>query len=215
MHCAIEIDDDARISLAQIEAGMDRVRQTGEVLELLAHTPGVTMSMDRLAAVLAAAAERELPFLTATDLVRGTPRAGVALMYDDWHTAEWIDSTALLDRYGAKVTLYVARYPTMVPTGHLQLRQLADAGHDIEAHGILHLRGPGYVEERGITAYLESEVLPSIELLRADGYEVVSYAYPFGAHTAEMDRAILEHGGLELVRTLAKSNELRANPCPE
>jgi hypothetical protein len=214
VHCSVEIDDRAGFSLAQIEAGMDRARDTGAVLELLVHIPGVSVTLERFEQILAAAQARGLPFLTATELLRGEPRAGVALMYDDWHTAEWVDSMPLLDKYGAKVTLYVGRYPGMPVTAHAQLAQLAAAGHDVEAHSIMHMRGPSFVEQHGMRAYLDEEVLPSIELLRGDGYEVVSYAYPFGAHTSEIDRAILD-SGVSFVRTLAKRNELRANPCPE
>jgi hypothetical protein len=213
VHCSVEIDDRAGISLEQIEAGMDRAAQTGEVLELLVHAPGVSITLDRFERVLAAAVARDLAFVTVTDMLRGTPRAGIALMFDDWHTKTWVESMPLLDRYGAKVTLFVARYAGMSETARHQLAQLAAAGHDIEAHGVLHLRGPIVVEERGLRTYLDEEVLPSIELLRADGYEVVSFAYPFGAHTAEMDGAIIDSGAVELVRTLAKTHELRANPC--
>jgi hypothetical protein len=214
VHCAVEIDDRAGIAIEDILAGLDRARDTGEVLELVVHTPGVTMAWDRLEAVLAGARARGLPFLTAADLVRGTPSAGVALMYDDWHTQEWLASEPLLAAYGARVTLYVGRYAHIPAGGHDQLRRLADAGHDVEAHGVRHLRGPTVVEERGVRAYLEEEVLPSIDVLREDGYEVLSYAYPFGVRTSETDRAILDTGRVELVRALAKPNRLRANPCP-
>jgi peptidoglycan/xylan/chitin deacetylase (PgdA/CDA1 family) len=120
----------------------------------------------------------------------------------------------LLARYDAKVTLYVGRYPGMPFSAHLELEVLAAAGHDIEAHSVTHARGPTFVEEHGMRAYLDEEVLPSIELLRGDGYEVLSYAYPFGVRTAETDRAILETGSVGMVRSLAKTSELRANPCP-
>jgi peptidoglycan/xylan/chitin deacetylase (PgdA/CDA1 family) len=93
-------------------------------------------------------------------------------------------------------------------------RGRAAAGHDVEAHSVLHERGPTYVERHGLAAYLDEEVLPSIELLRADGYEVLSYAYPFGVRTDETDRAILDTGSVQMVRSLAKPNQLRANPCP-
>ncbi|HEY5944301.1 MAG TPA: polysaccharide deacetylase family protein [Kofleriaceae bacterium] len=213
VHCAVEIDDVAGFTLEQIFAGMDRVRDSGEVLELLVHTPGVSMTMDHLEAVLAGARDRGLPFLTITEVLHGTPRAGISLQYDDWHTKEWVDSMPLLDQYGAHVTLFVGRYPGMPPTAHLQLAALAAAGHDIEAHSITHSRGPGYVEEHGLTTYLDEEVMPSLDLLRGDGYEVLSYAYPFGVRTEQTDHAILGRG-VEMVRALAKPNELRANPCP-
>ena len=136
-------------------------------------------------------------------------------MYDDWHTQEWVASMDLLAQYGAHVTLYVGRYANMLPTAHLQLAELAAAGHDVEAHSVLHLRGPTYVEQRGLRAYLDEEVLPSIDRLRADGYEVLSYAYPFGVRTTETDDGILGTGSVEMVRALAKTSELRANPCPD
>ncbi len=210
VHCTAEIDDVAGVGIDEIDAALDRARDRGEVLELLVHTPGVTMNMDRLEAVLAAARDRDLPFLTATDLVNGDGGAGVALMYDDWHTAEWLASAGLLARYGAHVTLYVGHYPTMSQVAHDQLRALADAGHDIEAHSVSHQRGPGYVEDHGLRTYLDDEVLPSIDLLESHGFEVVSYAYPFGARTAEIDGAILASGRVRFVRALAQ----RHGSCP-
>ena len=214
VHCSVEIDDRAGFSIAQIEAGMDRARDTGEVLELLVHTPGVSVTLERFEQVLAAAEARGLPFLTATELLRGVPRAGVALMYDDWHTPAWLETAPMLSEYGARVTMYVARYPTMSEERRAQLAELEAAGHDIEAHSVKHLRGPTFVEEYGLHAYVEDEVKPSIELLRADGYEVLSYAYPFGVRTDETDHAILDDGAVEMVRALAKPRQLRANPCP-
>ncbi len=214
VHCAAEIDDASGIELPDIEAALDRARDRGEVLELLVHTPGVTVGMDRLEAVLAAVHERDLPFLTATELANGHGGAGVALMYDDWHTEQWCASEDLLARYGARVTLYVGRYPTMSPEAHAQLQELAAAGHDVESHSISHQRGPGYVEKHGLTAYVDDEVLASIDLLQASGFDVVSYAYPFGTRTDEIDRAILATGRVRFVRALAKTNELRADPCP-
>jgi len=215
VHCAVEIDDRAGIPLDQILAGMDRAKERGEVVELLVHTPGVTVTMANLEAVLAGARDRELPFLTITEVLRGPPRAGVALMYDDWQTHNWVASMDLLAQYGAHVTLYVGRYPNFKPDAYAELAELAAAGHDVEAHSITHPRGPTYVEEHGLRAYVEQEVLASIDVLRADGYEVLSYAYPFGFSTSEIDRAILDTGSVQIVRSLAKTHELRANPCPE
>jgi len=213
VHCAVEIDDDAGFADDEIFAGLDRARDRGEVVELLAHIPGVTVPIARIETVLAAARDRNLPFLTITELLAGPPRAGVALMYDDWHTAEWVTTLDLLAQYNAHITLYVGRYPYFDDKTKNELRMMADAGHDVEAHSILHRRGPELVEAVGLRSYLDDEALPSIDLLRADGYDVVSYAYPFGAHTDEMDAAILASGRVRVVRSLAKPNELRANPC--
>lgn len=213
VHCAIDIDGES-IPLEQIRLGMDRAAETGEALELLVHTPGVTVTYERLEAVLAAARDRGLPFLTMTDLLRGPAMAAVSLQYDDWHTQEWVESMPLLAQYGARVTMFVGRYPTMSDTAHAQLGELAAAGHDIEAHSVSHRRGATLVEQVGVRAYLDDEVLPSIDLLRGAGFEVLSYAYPFGVRTEEMDDAILGTGSVEVVRSLAKNGQWSANPCP-
>lgn len=214
VHCSVEIDDRAGVSIEQILAGMDRAKQTGEVLELLVHIPGETMTLDRLEAVLAGARERSLPFLTVTEILRGPAMAGVAIMYDDWRTLEWVDSMDTLAEYDAHVTLYIAHYAVMQPEAKQRVALLAAAGHDIEAHGVKHLRGPTYVEQHGVRAYVEEEALPSIDVLRADGYEVLSYAYPFGMRTSEMDDAILDTGSVEMLRSLARTYQWRADSCP-
>jgi peptidoglycan/xylan/chitin deacetylase (PgdA/CDA1 family) len=94
---------------------------------------------------------------------------------------------------GARVTFFVSRYAALRDEQHAKLHELAADGHAIEAHGVLHLRAPEYVEDHGLAAYLDNEVVPSIEVMRADGFPVTSFAYPFGARTAEIDDEILEH----------------------
>ena len=76
-------------------------------------------------------------------------------------------------------------------------------GHELQAHGVNHLREPPYVEANGLQALLDNEVLPSIEAMRADGYPVEAFAYPFGARTSEIDDAVLEH--VSIVRSLSFS----------
>jgi len=213
VHCAVEIDDTAGWQWTDIADGLDRARDRGEVLEVLVHRPGESMSWDGFEQLLAGVRERELPFVTASEMTVGTG-AGVALMYDDWYLDIWLAAQPLLDKYQARATIYVAHYKWFEPAEKAKVRQLAEAGNDIEAHGTFHLRGPGYVEDHGVGSYLDEEVVPSIDLLAADGYDVVSFAYPFGMRTDEMDRAILDTGKVASVRALTKPQELRANPCP-
>lgn len=214
VHCAIEIDDHAGYSPADIEEGLDRVKLTGEVLEVLVHRPGHTMTWEHFEALLRGTRDRGLPFLTATDMANGPPRAGVAIEYDDAWLDWWVASQDLLAQYDARVTMFVSRYIGLPDYARQQLRDLHAAGHDIEAHSVQHLRGPTFVEEHGLQAYIDQEVVPSIDVLRADGYDVLSFAYPFGMRTAEIDAAILATQRVKTVRALIKSNELRADPCP-
>jgi hypothetical protein len=51
-----------------------------------------------------------------------------------------------------------------------------------------------------------------IAALRADGYRVLSYAYPFGARTGELDRALAAH--VPVLRSVEFPIEGPFSPCP-
>jgi hypothetical protein len=216
VQCTLEIDDDSNNSLASIETGLDRAKQRGEVLELLVHVPGTSITFQHLEDVLAAAQARNLPFVTYRDLGTITPTGAVALEYDGTYMGAWLASQDLLARYNAHVTIFVTRYVRLQPDERAQIRMLADAGHDIESLSTNHLRGPQYVEEHGVEAYVQDEVRSSIEELERDGYAVNSYAYPFGARTDETDEAILR-GVPQIKRLRSEEHSYRGlftSPCP-
>jgi peptidoglycan/xylan/chitin deacetylase (PgdA/CDA1 family) len=194
VHCAVNLDDAANNSLASIDSGLDRAAARGEIIELYAHAPGKTVSLDRLEHTLAGAALRGLRFVLYSEIARGEARGpGIALSLDDASVQLWTDTRPLFDRYGAKVTFFVSRYHRLGPELRDQLRALAMDGHEIAAHSVNHVRAPEFVEDHGLARYLAEEVVPSIEILRDEGYEVSAFAYPYGARTSETDRAILEH----------------------
>jgi peptidoglycan/xylan/chitin deacetylase (PgdA/CDA1 family) len=213
--CAVGLDTVSGNDVASFDAGLDRALADGSVLILFTHAPGRTVPVDKLEAVVAHAEAIGLPALTFRDLVDGPPRAGYSISYDDADVAAWYATRDMLASHGAHVTLFVTRYDRLSDTARAELRELADLGHDVEAHTVDHLRAPAYVEEHGLRAYLDDEALPSIDRLRADGYDPVAYAYPFGARTSEIDDALLDH--VQLLRSVSFSTgvPLVADPCPE
>jgi hypothetical protein len=215
VHCAIDIDTYARNGLASVEAGLDRARDRGEVLELYMHDPGRTVTWEMLESVLAAIRDRQLAFYTYADLARGTatPGAGVLVSMDDAWLDHWVDGIPLYAQYGARLTFFVSYFPQLSVSERMQLHELAAAGHAIEAHSVKHLRAPLVVEQKGVAAYVADEALPSIELLRGEGFDVTTYAYPYGARTAELDRALLPH--IDLLRSVTFTWSGPADPCPE
>lgn len=212
VHCAIDIDSYARISAASIETGLDRAQQRGEVLELYTHEPGVTVAWNTIETVLAGAQARGLSFVTYADIANGTHinGGGLALSFDDSSLSSWLAGRELFERYRARLTFFVSNWKPSMREG---LRALAADGHDIEPHSVHHLRGPVVVEERGLAAYLSEEIVPSIEVLRNDGFAASVFAYPYGARTSETDRAILEH--VSVLRSVAFAWDSPAtDPCP-
>jgi len=214
--CAAGLDDSSGNDLDSVRSGLERAAERGEILSLYAHRPGGTVSLEKIESVLAAAVELELEFVTYADLAAGAaPGAGLSLSFDDAHVDEWFDMRELLAGHGARVTFFLTRYDRLSAGRRDKLRQLAADGHSIEAHGLRHQVAPEYVEERGLAAYMEEEAIPSIELLRADGFCPVAFAYPFGSRTGELDDALLEH--VQLVRSVSFTIEspLVTDPCPE
>ena len=213
--CAANIDDIIGVTHDNITAGLDRAVARSEVLQLFAHEPGRTVDRDRLAFAFAAAAERGLPFLTYRDLLdHPEPRAGLVFSFDDTSINAWAQTRDLFNAYGVHATFFVSRYDHVDAAGRTQLQQLAADGHAIEAHSVTHARGPNYVENYGLQAYLNDEVLPSITALRADGFDPQLFAYPFGARTSETDAAILPY--VRALRTVSfvRSSPFTVDPCP-
>lgn len=214
MHCAADLDTRANNSLDSVDTALDRAADRGQVVELYAHNPGTTVPVSTIEHVLAGAHDRGLRFVTYAELAAGgVTGPGIALSFDDTFIAAWSELRPMFTAYGARVTFFVSRYGVLSPALHAQLHELAGDGHEVAAHTVLHQRGPDYVEQYGLAAYLAEEVLPSIQVLRDEGFEVTSFAYPFGARTAETDDAILAH--VPIIRSVAFSyHGAVASPCP-
>jgi peptidoglycan/xylan/chitin deacetylase (PgdA/CDA1 family) len=216
--CAIGLDPVSGNSVDSVLGGLERAAERDEVLMLFAHAPGSHVPFDRLEAVLARADQLGLDFLTARDLALdpGPPRGGLALSFDDSDVDAWVSARELLRQYGAHVSFYVTRFDRLTIARRAALHELAADGHTIEAHGLRHRVAPDYVEEYGLAAYMNDEALPSIELLRAEGFDPVSFAYPHGYRTSEIDDALLEHVKTVRSVTFAAWPLLPiTDPCPE
>jgi hypothetical protein len=211
--CAANLDASAKNDLESITRGLERARDRGELIGIYAHDIGHTVSRDKLEAVLAKIQELGLPYVTYPELSSDMPHeGGVLLSFDDNYIDAWYSARELFDKYGARVTFFVSKYDQASAEERRELHALADDGHAIEAHTRRHLHGPRYVEENGMKSYLHDEVLPSLDLLRADGFNPTVFAYPFGARTAETDRAILKY--VDRLRSVSYSMEGAGDPCP-
>jgi len=212
VHCAVNLDGKAG-NMGTIDDALDRARDRNEVIELYAHEPNRTVDVDDIEHVLAGARDRGLAFVTYADFAAAIDQAaGVALSFDDTAIPAWHALRPMFQQYGARVTFFISRYDYVPVEYRDMVRELASDGHDIAAHGARHLRAPSYVEENGLTAYMRAEALPSIELLKSEGYTVTSFAYPFGARTDELDDELLEY--VSVLRSVAFSIEGAPDPCP-
>ncbi len=215
MLCTVGIDRD-RSDDAGIDAGLDRARDDGLVVQLYGHVPGRTVSLARIEAVLAGARDRGLASFTYDDFAAGAAAApGLALSFDDAAIDEWVSIADLLDTYAVRVTFFVAYYETFTVEQRERLRDLAARGHAVAAHSVRHLRAPDYAERHGLAAYVADEVQPGVDALRADGHDPKAFAYPYGARTSELDRTLLVDFPILRSVTFSRDSLLVVDPCPE
>src|SRR5215470_7099778 len=192
--CSDTIDDlSATAPWDIVEDQMQVAERTRSVLTLHAHTPGVTISLAAIHHVLILAEQHHLAYVTYRELdASAAPRAGLALALDDNAIDAWFGLRELLAAHDAHVTFFVTRWYSRSDQERAELRQLFDAGHDVEPHSVNHLHAPAYVRDHGLDAYLADEVAPSIDGLTEAGYPPAdTFAFPFGDTNDEITTAVL------------------------
>jgi hypothetical protein len=152
-----------------------------EVLVLYAHAFPDGVATATLDAVFARARDAGIDTLTFADLARGGPkRPGLAVTFDDLEIDAWYGFRDIFTRYDARATFFVTRYQEWTDDGRQKLHVLYAEGHDIEAHGVHHIKIGDYTGDDGLAGYVSHEVMPSVDILRADGFAPVAFAFPGG-----------------------------------
>ena len=193
MLCSLSIDDLSHPApWGQIEDTIAEAAELHSVAIMHAHIPDTTISRGAIDRVLTLAEDHGLDYVTFDELVGpATPRAALALAFDDNAVDSWFSIRELLASHGARVTFFVARWDSRSAVELDELRELAADGHDLEPHSVNHLAAVDYVAAHGLDAYVADEVVPSIQIMREAGYRPTTFAYPFGQHDDEIDRAVL------------------------
>ena len=170
-------------------------RADNSVVIMHAHDPGASVSIETVDQLLSLVDRYGLEYVTFDELAPSSrARPAVAIAFDDHTVQDWYDHRDVLQRHNARVTFFVT-FPTRITKQELEmLTQLASEGHDIEAHSVEHLSAPDFVAERGVSAYVAEEALPSISDLRALGFASTSYAYPYGEDVTEVNDILLSSG---------------------
>ena len=191
--CALPIDDYLRpTDWDRLQARIDDAVAENWVVNVYAHSPGVTIQDKTLERAFAMFEAAGLEYLTYPDLDGSDePRPAVAFGFDDDSLDEWTRIRPLLARHRARVTFFISGFDSFTETERKQLKALAADGHAIESHTLRHLEAATY--PGGAQAYYDEEVAPQIALLRADGFTPESFAYPYGSRTEETDAAIGPH----------------------
>lgn len=192
--CGANIDNKNAISTDSIAVGLDRAQTDGTVIHLYSHRPAGTVDESTIEQVVAGAADRDLPFVTYRDMALGTgPDRGLALSFDDRDIAGWYGLLPMFARYRARVTFFISQFHALSPEELDQLHAIAAAGHSIDYHSTNHLNAETFSRANGVEGYLTEDVMPDLAAMRANGFDPLVFAYPFGSRNAELDTALATH----------------------
>lgn len=121
--------------------------------------------------------------------------SGISLTFDDDYIAQWHANRELFQEFELRATFFVRGLSRLSDAELRTLMDLRADGHEIGSHGFRHksvVRHYGG-DAANVGRYIEEEILPAIESMRAFGLEAHSFAYPYGHHTPEYDAALLQH----------------------
>ncbi|MFN4145559.1 MAG: polysaccharide deacetylase family protein [Runella sp.] len=121
------------------------------------------------------------------------PAAGIALSFDDRYIEDWTRLRPLLQKYNAHVTFYVTQFDSLSAHEIQLLHQLQQDGHEIGAHGAMHvrildwLRGGGSLED-----FYKQEIEGEVRSMQKAGFRPVTFAHVGGQQTWWTDRRLLK-----------------------
>lgn len=93
----------------------------------------------------------------------------------------------LLEKYDAKVTFFLTGVGKLGEQEKAWLKQIQDAGHEIGAHGELHVSAHQYIKEHGYRKFWANEIEANILALKNLGIIPRYFAYPYGERHKLMD----------------------------
>jgi len=119
--------------------------------------------------------------------------AGIVITFDDNNVDEWYSFLVLSNKYGAKATFYVSHFDTLSLDQIVKLQVLQEAKNEIGYHTLHHLNALKYLQEKPMDDYIQKEILQGLALMRENGLQVSSFAYPYGAGNAQLDKELFKH----------------------
>jgi len=118
---------------------------------------------------------------------------GVAITLDDQHIDEWVKADSSLSFYNWKATFCISGFDKLSEKSINILLDFQDKRHEIANHSLNHADALKYSDEHSLQEYIDKEVLPATQMMRSAGFEIHSFAYPYGSRSAETDSALLPH----------------------
>lgn len=116
---------------------------------------------------------------------------GVVLAVDDGYIDQWYEYIDYFTEHDVRLTFYITRYPWFTPEQKEKVRQLEERGHEIGFHGTKHENAAEYIVKHSLEEYLQKEIFTGLDSMRADGFNVCHFAYPYGISNKALDTLLM------------------------
>ncbi len=142
-------------------------------------------------------------------------QGGIALTFDDDRIDNWYKFLPFFDSTGIKATFYISKYHLFTPDQKNKLLILKNHGHEIAYHTTNHINMVEYIVRYNHTLneLISNEIESDLKKMEKDGFYPTTFAYPYGAHTGELDQLLLMRY-FKSVRALNGSTDYSASLAP-
>ena len=119
-------------------------------------------------------------------------QAGVTLTFDDTTISSWYNLRTMFAKYQAKATFFVSHFFSLDKTQINQLKTLETQGSEIGCHTHNHkgVHKDFNSDPARVNEYIQDQIVPAYNLMKNAGFNPVSFAYPYGEHQADYDKAV-------------------------
>jgi peptidoglycan/xylan/chitin deacetylase (PgdA/CDA1 family) len=115
----------------------------------------------------------------------------IIISFDDKYVSEWVEHRNLFIEFDIKATFFVCRPHLLTEIEILGLQTLENDGHEIGCHSLNHLNALDFDDNPN--SYIDTEIAPALNLLTEYGFNITSFAFPYGKSTPEIDTAVSEY----------------------
>lgn len=118
-------------------------------------------------------------------------QGAVVYSFDDQYIDEWYNQRDLFNQYNIKATFFINRPQNLTSDQLTKLRQLKADGHEIGCHGLNHRNVVDFIDS--LDVLINTEIKPAKKILSEYGFEIRSFAHPFGKSLPVIDTLLLNH----------------------
>ncbi len=141
--------------------------------------------------------------------------AGFALTFDDNFVDNWFSMRNVFLEYGMKPTFFVSQLYALNQSHIDKLKILESDGGEIGCHTYDH---GGVTRDFNnnvnlISQYINAQIIPILDEIRALGFDPKSFAYPYGEHEVHYDNAVRAY--FPYLRTTASNHGRRLSEMEE